>query len=336
MRIAIIGAGFSGLATAWHLLHSKDLNPLPEIVVFDPLGIGEGTSGMAAGLMHPYAGAHSKLNRWGLEGMKESIHLLESASNSLGKPVADYCGLLRIASTEAQKKDFENSSTLYEDITWQDIDKCKSQVPGVISQPGIFIKSSITVHSKLYLEGLWFACQKKGAVIKKTLITNLDELEKIGFDIIVVAAGAWTKKIIQLVDIPVKAVKGQILEIEWPHDKATLPFPLNSHAYLAMDLNRTKCLVGATYERDFNSEGACREFAVQDIMPKAISIYPALYSFKILDCRAGLRASAPDHLPWLKRVNSKTWVITGMGSKGLLYHALYGKQCAKEIIDLFR
>ena len=93
MRIAILGAGFSGLATTWHLLKQKNA----EIVVFDPVGIGGQTSGIAAGLLHPYAGVHAKQNKNGYEGLQATLELLEVASNELGRPVTKNTGLLRVA-----------------------------------------------------------------------------------------------------------------------------------------------------------------------------------------------------------------------------------------------
>ncbi|HRD55095.1 MAG TPA: FAD-dependent oxidoreductase, partial [Parachlamydiaceae bacterium] len=50
MKIAIIGAGFAGLATAWHLLQHQDKIPL-EVTIFDSSGFGGGASGIAAGLL---------------------------------------------------------------------------------------------------------------------------------------------------------------------------------------------------------------------------------------------------------------------------------------------
>ena len=52
-KYAIIGGGFAGVATAWHLLaHAR--TPV-SVHLFDGAGIAGGASGAAAGLLHPYS-----------------------------------------------------------------------------------------------------------------------------------------------------------------------------------------------------------------------------------------------------------------------------------------
>ena len=52
-RYAIIGGGFAGVATAWHLLAAGE-GSIAGIDLFDAAGLGGGASGAAAGLLHPY------------------------------------------------------------------------------------------------------------------------------------------------------------------------------------------------------------------------------------------------------------------------------------------
>ena len=52
-RYAIIGGGFAGVATAWHLLAHAS-GPV-SVHLFDGAGIAGGASGAAAGLLHPYS-----------------------------------------------------------------------------------------------------------------------------------------------------------------------------------------------------------------------------------------------------------------------------------------
>ena len=56
-RVAVIGGGFAGVATAWHLLaraRSGGSAPL-HLDLYEAHGLGAGGSGAAAGLLHPYS-----------------------------------------------------------------------------------------------------------------------------------------------------------------------------------------------------------------------------------------------------------------------------------------
>ena len=52
-RYAVIGGGFAGVATVWHLLAHAS-TPL-RVHLFDGAGIAGGASGAAAGLLHPFS-----------------------------------------------------------------------------------------------------------------------------------------------------------------------------------------------------------------------------------------------------------------------------------------
>ena len=126
--------------------------------------------------------------------------------------------------------------------------------------------------------------------------------------------------------------KGQVLELSWPRDKLPLSYPLNSHVYLLMTESKRSCLVGATYERGINEAVTAIETAQKELLPKAIELYPSLKEASMMNCYAGMRAATPNHLPLLQQLSPRQWILTGMGSKGLLYHALY----AKELVERLR
>lgn len=327
MQIAIIGAGFSGLAAAWHLLNTSFPQSI-QCTLFDANGIGGGASGIAAGLMHPYAGAHAKLNWKGKEGCLATLKLIEAASLELGSPVASTTGLLRIAISNEQLLDYQRCAEKYPDVLWKTPQECQELVPGVVEKPGIFIPSAVTVDCPLYLQGLWKSCAKRGAQFKKRSVHNLQELD--AYDLILITMGFDSKSL--LPELPLGAVRGQVLELKWPDGIPPLAIPLNSHAYVIMNKERKSCIVGATYERDFDALELGIEHAIKELMPKVEMLFPALKNAPILDCKTGIRASTPDHLPIAKRIDKKVWTLTGMGSKGLLYHALYAEQLVKTLI----
>lgn len=324
MHIAIIGAGLTGVATSWHLLQ----NSLVKVTVFDPAGIGGGTSGIAAGLMHPYAGAHAKLNVHGKEGWTATCGLIKIAENALGTQVAEQSGLLRVALNEEQYKDFALCAKNHPEVIWYAPEQCRTIFPNLICLGGIFISCAITVNTKHYLQGLWQACEERGALLNKHKISSLSELE--GFDAVVIAAGANANA---FANLPLTQVKGQIIELAWPEGIEMAKCPLNSQAYLLMNPARGSCIAGATFERNFSDPGPFLDQALKELMPKISALVPNLEHSHVIDCRAGVRASTPSHLPLLKRLSEKCWVLTGMGSKGLLYHALYAEQLASEILS---
>lgn len=323
MHIAIIGAGFCGLAIAWHLLH-EELASL-QVTVFDAQKIGAGASGIAVGLLHPYAGAHAKLNREGKEGMEATLQLLKDASEHLGRSVFMETGLLRLALSDQQKLDFRQCAQKYaQDVLWLEAEECQEKFPHLTATPGIWIKPGITVYSKLYLQGLWQACARKGAKIEQRTLHTLDELSH--FDHIILAAGAQSRCFPECASHPLSTVKGQLLELAWPPGLPPLPFPLNSRSYLVMGETGGTCLAGGTFERAYSHIGPDVTAAAEKIIPQVITMLPALSSAPIVSCHAGLRAVTPDHFPLIGKIGKNQWIITGMGSKGLLYHALLAKR----------
>ena len=142
-------------------------------------------------------------------------------------------------------------------------------------------------------------------------ITSLAELDD--FDRIVVCAGADS---IKLADLPIHAIGGQLIELLATPAPAT---PISGQIYVIPLEDRL--IVGSTYERQPQSAEGVR-------LPKLKEMLPALQVDTILQVKKAFRASAPGHLPLIRQLNPKTWAFTGLGSKGLLYHAYFAKKLA--------
>jgi glycine/D-amino acid oxidase-like deaminating enzyme len=319
-KIAIVGAGFAGLALAWNFLQKGCA-----VHLYDSRGIGNGASGIAAGLLHPYSGLHAKLNWMGEEGYLATQELLKVADKTLqGGKCWGKSGLLRLAITEENKKDFSQAAKLHPDITWLTKDESLKKIPCIDPYEGIFINECITVDSPLYLQALWKTCENQGAYFFKQ---EMERKSLDSYDVIIFATGAHAEG--------VNPVKGQILELEWPKHLSPLSSPLNSQVYILMSKDNQSCLVGATYEKKYSTAASCLNVASEQLLPKAVLLIPALKDAKILACKAGLRASTPSHKPLIKAMDAKSWVFTGLGSKGLLYHAFFAKNLVNEISSSF-
>lgn len=309
-KVAIIGAGFSGLAAAWHLLETCDVTLFSD---------GREASKISAGLLHKYVGLRSPLNPFAKEAEIEAHSLLEVSNKALGEPVILSKGMLRIPHTDRQKEDFYRCASQNEDVEWvnpQDL------IPSLPYDSGIFIHSALTVDSNSYLEGLSLAAKQKGLKVENKHISDLNELK--GFDDIILATGAYSFPFHNLKVFP---IKGQLLELEWPSNHPPLPFALNSQVYITMTKDQKRCIVGATHEHHFKTESP-DDLATRELLPRAHALYPPLKDAKILSARAGLRCTTSNRLPFAGHVRDNVYAITGMGSRGLLYHALFAKRLA--------
>lgn len=279
MKVAVVGAGYAGLAVTWHLLKRN-----MEVTVFDG---GEGASHVSTGLLHPAPGKRATPTWRAKEGMEATIELLEIASEE--KPVFERNGILRIATTDEQRKQFGGET--------------------------LWIPEGITVYSKLYLKGLKKACQK--AEFEKRWIRNLQELDD--FDSIILTTGAET---LQWVDLPLKKTIGQCLICRWPE---RLPMSLLADGHITPTEDPEFCLVGSTYEHTDQPDPK----KVVKLLEKVAVFYPPAKDFKIVDILSGVRiAPKVGYRPFVAKVNPKTWIFTGLGSRGLIYHALLAKTIA--------
>lgn len=321
-QIAIIGAGFCGMASAWHLAQRTNTN----IVIFDARPIGHSTSGIAAGLLHPYAGARSKLNWQAHEALKATLKLVNVAETALESKLFFHSGLIRPATLPQQLVDYAACASSCTDVDWLSAKECQGKVSGLASVPGIFIHQAYVIDCPKYLQGLWFACQRLGVRFEQRAIQSLSELEM--YDSVIIAGGALSNTLPELTHIRMTQVKGQLLEIAWPRSHSNLAFPLASQTYLLMNSDGKTAIAGATYERGFANLEPDIEHALAEIIPKTQAFFPPIDRLMVTGCRAGVRASTPSRLPVLEHLGNGRWLFAGMGSKGLLYHAYFAEKLA--------
>jgi glycine/D-amino acid oxidase-like deaminating enzyme len=334
MRIAIFGAGLAGLSTAWHLL--SETKAAVTIDIYDPLPIGGGVSGLSSGLLYPYPGKHSRKIKDAEVKMDAAHELLSEASRSIGKPLVLSRGILRPALSPSQIQDFKKCHEDHKsDTEWWPKEKCEQEIKGLILQErqagGLFIKSGLTLDIPLYLEGLWQACALLGTQFVQTAV--IPEKKFHTYDRVIFAVGASIKEIKALEKLPISSVKGQVLVVEWPQNLPPLPFSLVSEGYIIMEKERKSCVIGATYERSFTSKEPDEKIAKEEIYKKVLPLFPQLREAKIITCKAGIRAAADHHLPLVGRISDKFWFVTGLGSKGLLYHGWLGRHLSRAVLN---
>lgn len=319
-KIAVVGAGFSGLGATYHLLKRGG-----SVTLFDGKGVGGGASGVASGLLHPYPGESARTSWMGDEGMKETKALLQL----VGEGVYKKSGILKIAVTPKQEKALQKLAKRCSDVEWWGAEKCRSFAPGSHFLPGVFIKSGMTVYASLYLKGIWKVCESLGATFEKRHV-SLRELGE--FDAVILAAGAGIRAFSAGEDLGLRFNKGQLLVCKKP--KYFLPeSSLIGKGYLALSEEEDRCYLGSTYEHEYSMEAPCMGTATDLIFNQISRFIPSYGSFQVEECRSEMRVAAPQgYQPIVKKIGEGVYVMTAMGSRGLLYHALLGKQLAEEIL----
>lgn len=309
MKVAIVGAGFWGLATAWHLLEADC-----SVTLFDKKGIGGGASGMAAGLLHAFLGTRARKAEFADAGMEAALELLEVASR-YGK-VANKSGILRPPTSPEQIIDFQKAAQTYPEAEWWEEARVKEMAPFLHPTPALFIRNGITVDSPAYLHNLFLALQARGVNLIIQDVASDEELPE--FDFVVFTVGAGARKILD--DPQISIVKGQILEVEKP---CNLPFAVAGSAYF------TGTVLGATFERGFQDLAPDLQKAEAYIRPRLKLISDELSTLAVVRARADARVYIGDKLPAFFRLSSRSFLAVGLGAKGLLYHACAGRGLAR-------
>jgi glycine/D-amino acid oxidase-like deaminating enzyme len=299
MKVAVVGAGFAGLATAWYLAADT------EVVVFDEKGVGGGASGIAAGLAHPYVGAEARRSERADEALDEMNALMDCVEGELKEAVRSY-GIVRIVEDDRLER--------YADVKRLEGDRW-------------LVTSGRVVNCPLYLQGLWSLIEKRGGRLRREKVEDVAILE--GFDQVVIAAGAWSGKIKGIGPLSASVLKGQVLVCRAKEGVVLPEMSLVGKGYMAIE--KRQCYIGSTYERGLVDERADMKVCQELILPKIAPLFP-LERLEIVEARASLRlCMRPHYFPLVRKEREGVWVVTGLGSRGLLYHALVGKEVANRI-----
>lgn len=327
-NIAIIGAGFAALAAAHALLENKETPCHITLFHKDPVGVG--ASGVAAGLLHPYPGSKFKESFKGTQALHEAISLLNKAQLFSDKPLFIKSGIVKLALDDDQKKEFSKACHKYENLKFKKPEELSSDLFINSSHFGIEIENGFLVYSQKYLIALKRLVESLGATFNEEKIFSLTELKH--FDKIIVCSGYGIKELHPSVSL--KYVKGQILTclLKEPLVKK----PVIANGYICPTIDPLVYTIGSSYEHHFKSDSIDTQEARRKILIPWQKIFPMIQEAQILECQAGVRVMhPPTYLPFLKKIDEKTTVFTGLGSRGLLYHAYLAKGLKDLIFKVF-
>ena len=320
-KIHIIGAGLSGLSAAYYC--QKELG-LP-VLLYDK-GDKKGASFVGSGLVHPFAGPKGLLSEKGFEAMDASRSLIDIAQQALAShSIVLANSLYRVAMNGFQKSMFGRWSRRMPDLV-RKLTEDEILAHGSLQEglPIYEIKCGLSINMPRYLEGLAKAFESAGGTFVKEWI---DKEEFPSEDIVVYATGHHLHHFPQLNSLDTYLSKGQLLVIDKPAG-LNIDIPILGKGYVSRG-EGDSIVIGATYETPFTTEAIDKAFAISDIMPKIEKFVKLSESIRVRDVRSGIRVINKDYyFPIAKKLSKREYVIGAMGSRGLLYHAMLGKQIA--------
>ncbi|GJD12619.1 hypothetical protein Gasu2_66930 [Galdieria sulphuraria] len=255
---------------------------------------------------------------------------------------------MRLALTEKQHKKLQQASISLPHLV--QLFHCKDlyQVLGWNSSAmsGLLLKDAYTIQTRKYLEGLWNLCMQFGIVEwRPETISHLKVFEQTNeFHDVVICAGADTNSIKGLSEqVSITRSFGRNLYYRWngTMDKLdVLKMPIICGKYLIP--NKTTFTAGATFDREpCTLDQLSEDYEIANIHSRLDKLVSGMLNhmqcihidgaFRALPERTQL-GSIPilDLASKFKKCN--IWLYTGLGSRGLLYHAWLSEHLAKAIV----
>jgi glycine/D-amino acid oxidase-like deaminating enzyme len=314
MKIAVVGSGFAGLALSW--FYSK-LGLSDTLTVFDPKPVEKRASSNAF-LLHAFIHFKSVLNWKGREAFQAASELLEEVEPFSSEPFFIRRPFLKLANHPSQHASFIKAAELYGEVEWIE------ETP--YGHPGLKVNEAYQLRSDLYLKALETGCRKRGVLF---VDQKFEEKDEASFDQIIYASGDQTLDFFP--DLPCEKIKGQTFTISKP-PHIDLPCAITAYkCHIIPSFDQKTLILGSTFERHFLDDSPNIKKALELLNPHLSFMFPNLKEEDILSVSSGVRLNAQNRLPLLGQIDSKRWVFSAFGSKGMLYHAILGKALTQMI-----
>lgn len=298
-QIAVVGAGLAGLSLAWKLLDAGN-----HVTLFEKKEPGAGASGIAAGILSPWKSKTLKKHPLAELGMRASLDLIQKMEALCGKTLCTKQPTLYLC--EDKHVDRVAAWAQENNFPWIE----PNQAPYHLSYPAAVI-DAYQVDTLSYLRALAEQFIQKGGSLVQKEIRSIDELSQ--YDHVIITSGAWSDQI-QGVPISLRKTKGQLIRAEQP-----LSGPNRVYNVYVLSMN-ARTWIGGTFENEFTDEKPDPN-AASILIEKSAHLGVTITS--AWEAVASVRGYGPANMPICMHINPKLSVYCGLGSKGLLTHALY-------------
>lgn len=291
-------------------------------------------------MLAPVTEAHygeEPLLRLNLASLEMYPRFISDLENETGRDVGYRpCGTLLVA------RDNDDNAALSEVFSFQqrlglEVRRLRSRElrelePALASsvRGGIEVAGDHQVDNRALLEALVAACKARGVTFVTAAAREVlrdgdracgvltDGGARIGSDGVVIAAGARAGEIEGVPALPVRPVKGQLLQL-----RARDGIPLLRHNLRGLDVYMVsrsdgRLVIGATVEEQ-GFDGAATAGAVLDLLRYAYELVPGITELELVEISVGHRPATPDNAPLLGATDVPGLVVaTGHYRNGVL------------------
>lgn len=345
--VLIIGGGLAGSCAALQLAKRGAMVQLVHLNNES----GHTASRVPLALYNPAAALRARKG-WEAEACHTALHDLigEVADFSGNSDFVSKTGVLRPCLDEGMAAQFRKSveTENWPDgwVSWLEPEEIKARFPESEHRwGGLWVPVGMTIDTPALLNGLHrLLLQKYDCRIaerKAAEIRSQDYGAEVFFEDggsikaakVILAAGAFSKKLTGQSELKLHSVKGQTTEV-YPFLPSSFLPSVSSKGYISLHNNRV--VIGSTYEhhfKDFEPSSQSESYLLQKVPLSFPGIN--LKDIQMKQSWAGIRVTTPDRLPLVGPLtaDNSCYIHTGFGSKGVMYAPYCSVLLAEQLIN---
>jgi glycine oxidase len=213
-------------------------------------------------------------------------------------------------------------------VTWESAARDVEPMLAQGIRHGFRAVTELAVDNRAVVAALQVDCERLGVQWD----APVNELAAVDADTVVIANGIDAPALWP--GLQVRPVKGEVLRLRWR--KGCMPVPqkvirARVHGRQVYLVPRADGVVVGATQYEHGRDIAPEVTGVRDLLNDACAVMPALGSYELAECAAGLRPMTPDNLPLVGRLDERTLVATGHGRSGFLLAPWTAERIASEL-----
>lgn len=333
--VVIAGAGLAGACAALYL------SPTEKVLVLDAATPASGASGAAAGLVNPFMGRKAKPVWRKTEALPAFLETLRLAD---AEKLFANTGIVRPARSTQQAQVFAEAATQHPSVlSWLSAAHMQSHYPMVDASFGaLLVREGSALSVPAYVNALLDQAVRQGAELRThsalqswqetpahvTVTMHTPQgMQTIQTKRLLLALGYGYTAHSSLKALNLHGVKGQVIRVPIPLALRDMTLPiLSGTGYIVPD--EDTLILGSSHEHSFSNLEPSAEQS-EYILNNVAAMLPTLSESQPLSATAGVRITVPKtRLPMLGPLpgDKRTWIFTGLGTKGLLMAPLLARQ----------